>query len=171
MFNKQFNDAIMLVESMQQKIERIEIANSELVYFSNRSPLKDTPNEDALGIIPVDETTLVLVIADGMGGMPAGEKAAKTIVESLNDFIINKTDQQSLRDTILSGIEHADSVIKGLKNGSGSTVSVVEISENKMRTYHAGDSLVLLTNNDDAIKYVSVPHSPIGFALECGVID
>ena len=41
-----------------------------------------------------------------------------------------------------------------MKTGAGSTVSVAELSGNKLRTYHAGDSLILLTTNHGSVKYL-----------------
>ena len=164
-------DPVLLAECIKEKSCRLKTANGEVVYYSNRSPIKETPNEDALGIIPVGDHSLVLVVADGMGGMPAGEHASRIIIEVLTDKLINKSDSQTVRDCILTGIDHADHLIKESKNGSGSTASIVEIANNQIRTYYAGDSLILLSSSHGTIKYLSTSHSPIGFALECGAIN
>ncbi len=147
----------------------VSINHGEVVCYSDRSPVKETPNEDALAVIPVGDKTTVLVVADGLGGMPAGEQASQIVVEclidSLNDVVIQT------REAILNGIDAANKQILDLKTGSGTTVSIAEINNTSLRTYHAGDSLILLTTNHGNVKYQTVSHSPIGYALVCGAID
>jgi len=162
---------IIISDGTMDVAEHITMAHGELTFYSTRSPAKYTPNEDSLAIIPVDNHTLVLVVADGMGGMPAGEQASQIIVHSLSNILSKKPESQTIRNAIIEGIDIADAKIKDLKNGSGSTVSVAEISGTQIRNYHVGDSLTLLTSNHGNIKYVSMAHSPIGYALECGAID
>ncbi len=162
---------IMVIEGLADEASPMAMPHGEVVYFSTRSPLKETPNEDALGVIPVANDATVLVVADGMGGMPAGEQAARIIVETMTDTLAQKPEEQLLRDAIISGIDQSSQNIKDLRNGAGATVSVVEISGNKLRSYHAGDSLILLTSSHGNIKYLTMAHSPIGYALECGAIE
>ncbi len=147
----------------------ISINHGEIVCYSNRSPKKDTPNEDALGIIPVDEETTVLVVADGLGGMPAGEQASQIVVECLIASL--KNTGVLVREAILNGIDEANKTILDMKTGAGTTVSIAELSGNKLRTYHAGDSLILLTTNHGNIKYQTLSHSPIGYAVICGALN
>ena len=156
-------------DATDDKADDLSIYHGELVYYSRRSPKKNTPNEDALAIIPVDETTTVLVVADGLGGMPAGEQASQIVVESLIESLKNNSIQP--REAILNGIEQANQTILDLKTGAGTTVSIAEVNDNKLRTYHAGDSLILLTTNHGNIKYQTISHSPIGYAQVCGAID
>ncbi|MEQ8289974.1 MAG: serine/threonine-protein phosphatase [Gammaproteobacteria bacterium] len=169
--NKSSDKPVMVFEGHADEASPLTLPHGEVVYFSTRSPVKETPNEDAIGVIPVNEQTTVLVVADGMGGMPAGEQAARIIVETMVDTMEQKPEEQLMRDAILTGIDAANSNIKDLRNGAGSTVSVVEVSGSQMRSYHAGDSLILLTSSHGNIKYLSMSHSPIGYALECGAID
>ena len=123
----------------------------------------------ALAVIPVDDETTILVVADGLGGMPAGEQASQIVVECL---IASTSDTRlSLREAILNGVDEANKTILDMKTGSGTTVSIAELSENKLRTYHAGDSLILLTTNHGNVKYLSLSHSPIGYAQICGALN
>lgn len=154
---------------MDEEAMSTTLEHGEVVYYSRRSPSKDTPNEDALGIIPIDEHITVLIVADGLGGMPAGEQASKTAVECLIHSLQNR--DINVREAILDGIEHANQEIMDLKTGAGTTVSIVELNDNKMRTYHAGDSLILLTTSHGNIKHQSLSHSPIGYAVICGAIN
>jgi PPM family protein phosphatase len=147
----------------------ISINHGEVVCYSNRSPNKESANEDALAVIPVNGNTTVLVVADGLGGMPAGEQASQIIVECLIDSLSDVGIQT--REAILNGIDAANKQILELKTGAGTTVSIAEINDDRLRTYHVGDSLILLTTNHGNIKYQTISHSPIGYALLCGAID
>ena len=162
-------EIITRFNAADKEASSIILAHGEVACFSNRSPTKDTPNEDALGVIPVDEETTVLVVADGLGGMPAGEHASQTVVECLIESL--KDTSSSIREAILNGIDNANQEIMDLKTGSGTTVSIAELTGNKLRTYHAGDSLILLTTSHGNIKHQSLSHSPIGYAVICGALN
>jgi len=140
--------------------------------FTARAPGKKTANEDALAIIPVNQSSLVLVVTDGMGGFPAGEDASRTVIKRLIKSLmrVNKEDI-NVREAILDGIEQANNEIIDNKTGSGTTLVVAEIQENILRTYHAGDSMIMLMGNRGKIKYSAIAHSPTGYALEAGIIN
>lgn len=163
--------AITRFDARDNEPQLVRLEHGEAACFSDISPIKQAANEDAAAIIPVDPDTTVLVVADGMGGMPAGEQASRIVVESLIHACQRKTALQQTRDAVLNGIEAANQHILSLMPGSGSTVSVAEISGNRLRTCHAGDSLILLTGHDGSIRYLPMSHSPVGFALECGAIE
>jgi len=140
--------------------------------FSTRSPGKETANEDSLALVPVNQTSQILVIADGMGGLPAGEEASRTVIKQLIKSLnrVNKEDI-SVREAILDAIEQANKVILDCKNGSGTTLVVAELQGNILRTYHAGDSIIMLMGNRGKIKFSAIAHSPTGYALEAGLIN
>lgn len=148
--------------------QRIALPHGEAICFSDRSPIKDTPNEDALAIIPLDDEATVLIVADGVGGMPAGEQASQILIEAIMAELTHT--EQRVRDAILNGIDAANKKILDLKTGAGATVSIAEIISHKLRTYHAGDSLILLMTDHGNIKYRTISHSPIGYAVACGAI-
>jgi PPM family protein phosphatase len=47
----------------------------------------------------------------------------------------------------------------------------VEIQDCTVRTYHVGDSAILLTGQRGKLKLQTIAHSPIGYAVESGLID
>jgi serine/threonine protein phosphatase PrpC len=55
--------------------------------------------------------------------------------------------------------------------GAATTLAVAEIQGDRMRPYHVGDSLILLVGQRGKLKLESVSHSPVGFAVEAGVLD
>ena len=143
-----------------------------VTFYSSPAPGKKTANEDALAIIPVNSDSVVLVVADGLGGLPAGEAASRIVinelVQSLKRASVNET---HIRGAILDGIELANKKILDMKSGSATTLAVAELQGRNVRTYHAGDSLIMLMGNRGSIKYSAIPHSPTGYALESGMID
>jgi serine/threonine protein phosphatase PrpC len=40
-----------------------------------------------------------------------------------------------------------------------------------MRSYHAGDSIIMLVGQRGKLKFQSVSHSPVGYAVEAGLLD
>jgi PPM family protein phosphatase len=162
-------EIITRFDARDEEAQSVSINHGEAIYFSDRSPTKDTPNEDALAIIPVDDETTVLVVADGLGGMAEGELASKLVVENLINSLSDKSIR--IREAILNGIDEANKQLLNLKIDSGTTVSIAEINGNKLRTYHAGDSLILLSTGHGKAKYQALSHSPISYALACGAID
>ncbi len=147
-------------------------AGGQCAVFTARSPFKETVNEDALAVIPVGDRAGVLVVADGLGGLPAGEVAARLAVSTLTEALGGAAEEgMSLRDAILDGIERANADILALGTGCATTLAVVELQGQMMRSYHVGDSIVLLVGQRGKIKFQSVAHSPVGYAVEAGLLD
>ena len=69
-------EATLFFQAEMAEGETHPIAGGKAAVFSSRPPGKQTPNEDAAALIPVNGRTGVLVVADGMGGMPVGEQAS-----------------------------------------------------------------------------------------------
>jgi len=162
---------IYLSEDLQD-ISVFTVAGGTACVFTVRSPEKTTSNEDSLALLPCAEHTAVLVIADGLGGLRAGELASRHAVESLAAAVMQCcTDQESMREAILNGVEQADEKISAMGLGAGTTVAIVEIREREVRPYHVGDSMTLITGQRGRIKYLTVPHSPVGYAVESGLLD
>lgn len=162
---------IFLNENMQE-IAAFAFAGGTVCVYSARSPEKTTPNEDSLALLPCAEQTGVLVIADGLGGLRAGDLASRQAVESLAATVMQCcTDQDSMREAILNGVEQANEKISAMGLGAATTVAIVEIREREVRPYHVGDSMTLITGQRGRIKYLTVPHSPVGYAVEAGMLD
>lgn len=140
--------------------------------FSARSPHRAQSNEDSAAIIPFDQNSCVLIVADGMGGHAAGELASRTAIEELSSSIVEARDSASLlRSGIINGFERANEAIKRLGTGGGTTLAVVEIADGFARTYHAGDSIILIVSSHGKIKLETTSHSPVGFGVEAGLLD
>ncbi len=167
----------LISESAQYILRALRVNESyrnerwEVCAFSQRSPFKKLPNEDAAAVIPNGEDSLVLVVADGCGGMRGGEKASMLAVRHLARSVMRADDPRLVRGAILDGIERANSAIQSLKIGAACTIAVVEYFRGRIRSYHVGDSMVLIATNRGRIRYQSLCHSPVGYAVEAGWLN
>ncbi|MEE8308543.1 MAG: protein phosphatase 2C domain-containing protein [Gammaproteobacteria bacterium] len=139
---------------------------------SLRSPDKDTVNEDSAVVIPVSHDTLVLAVADGVGGARAGREASNIAVTTLQDRLnAPGLKERGLRATVLDALEEANAAVMALNLGAATTLVVAEIFANEVRSYHVGDSEVLGVGQRGRLKLQVTPHSPTGFAVEAGILD
>jgi serine/threonine protein phosphatase PrpC len=136
--------------------------------FTHRSPDKEQ-NEDAVAIVPVLPHAGVVVVADGLGGQPRGDLASRTVIEAISEFAPNG--DGTLREAILHGIDQANKRVMEAGFGGASTLAVLEIEEHYVRPYHIGDAFVLITGQRGRIKFQNIAHSPVGYAVESGLMD
>lgn len=137
-----------------------------------RSPDKETPNEDSAVVIPLSDDTLVLAVADGVGGARAGREASNIAVTTLQERLIAPgLAERGLRATVLDALEEANAAVMALNLGAATTLAVAEICGNEVRSYHVGDSEVLSVGQRGRLKLQVTPHSPTGFAVEAGILD
>lgn len=168
----------VLAEAQMTEAAVFDIAGGTAAVFSNRSPLKSTtPNEDVAALWPVGPDGGVLAIADGLGGHAGGEKAARVAIETIGLFVHEAVaasiegEPLALRGPILSGIEAANQSVRELGCGAATTLALVEIQGRTIRTYHVGDSAILVLGQRGKLKLQTIPHSPIGYAVEAGLMD
>ncbi len=148
------------------------IAGGQAVLFSRRCPGHETVNEDSVAAIPVSPTSGALVIADGVGGMQAGHTASAVAVDSLLSRLRNpELIAGQLRSAILDGIELANEHICGMGANAATTLAVIEIDGDRIRPYHVGDSMILLCGQKGKLRWQSISHSPVGYAVESGMMD
>jgi len=159
-----------------------ELAGGRAVVFSAKSPSKETPNEDALAVLNVasrgvpGEERCVLAVADGVGGQPGGGQAARLAIEHLARAVEGVAAEASLREAILDGFESANAAICAMGSGAATTLAVAEIAVTesrgaRVRPYHVGDSGVLVVGQRGKLKLQTIFHSPVGYAVEAGLLD
>jgi PPM family protein phosphatase len=165
------SQSTFLFKQEQSEFVNLSDAQWEACAYSRKNPFKETCNEDAIVVIPVDDESTVFAIADGCGGMRGGEQAASLCLQMLCEAIEQHRDgPDRLRFAIIEGIERANNAIQELKIGAACTIAVVECTQRTMRPYHVGDSMILVSSNRGRIRYQSVSHSPVGFAVESGML-
>ncbi|HQU15890.1 MAG: hypothetical protein B7Z66_06225 [Chromatiales bacterium 21-64-14] len=172
MANSRIDEAVIYVDQDMGRGQIHSIAHGVAGVFSVRAPDKDTSNEDSAGLIPYDDGAAVLVVADGVGGMPAGEQASRLAVEAIRDAVHRARAQGGeLRDAVMNGIEDANQAVCAMGIGAATTLAVVEIQGCTVRTYHVGDSMILVVGQRGRIKLQTVSHSPVGYGIEAGLLN
>lgn len=150
----------------------LEAAGGVLAIYSMRCPEKETPNEDAVAIIPTGVGSGVLAVADGLGGAPAGRQASLLAIQCLARAVEEVVREDvAIRIGIMNGFESANEEVLALALGAATTLTAVEFDGQFVRHFHVGDSLTLLTGQRGKIKMQSIPHSPVGYAVEAGLLD
>jgi serine/threonine protein phosphatase PrpC len=166
------NGLLLLDGAFKPDSQAANVGGGFVVAFTERSPDKDTENEDTIAVIPWGPESVVLVVADGAGGLPAGKRASLTAVSSLVEALsVAMSETIVLRTAILDGIEAANEAVMRLSNGSATTMTVVTIEGQLARSYQIGDSEALVVGQRGRIKLQTTAHSPTGFAVEAGFLD
>lgn len=143
-----------------------------LIAYTCRCPGKLTDNEDTVAAMPYGPDAAVLVVADGAGGLPAGRRASRTAVTTLEQSLQTSMSETTLlRTAILTGIERANKAVMEIGNGSATTLTVVTIEGRIARSYQIGDSEALIVGQRGKLKGQTLAHSPTGFAVEAGFLD
>ena len=162
---------LFLGEHEREQADR-SFPHGEVCVRSLRSPDKQTNNEDSAAIIQLDDDSLVLAVADGVGGSVAGREASNAAVRSLSKVLTEPPDETpQARPTILEAVEEANKAVLGLARGAATTLVVAQLEATRLRSYHVGDSELLTVGQRGRIKQRVVPHSPTGFAVEAGLLD
>lgn len=170
--NQVLEKSLLFAQTDMTAPEIFDMVSGQVLVFTHRSPIKDTVNEDCAALIPYDDANGVLVIADGLGGLPGGSTASNIAVRRLKMSIAKAAQEQTpLREAILDGIERANQDILAQASGAATTIAIVEIQHDRMRPYHVGDSMIMLCGQRGKKKLVSVAHSPVGYAVESGMLD
>ncbi len=166
------NETRIVIDARMDAPEGFALAGGVAYVFSTRGPGKDGPNEDSALLVAGDDACGLIVVADGVGGQPAGASASKLTVESIARRVLAGDDGQTeMRARILDAIEESNSAMLQQGSGAATTVAAVEISDGTARAYHVGDSAVLVVGQRGRLKMQTVAHSPVGYAVEAGVLD
>jgi serine/threonine protein phosphatase PrpC len=168
----------LLIEAQLANVASFEFQGGTAAVFTNRSPQKETPNEDVAALWPVGPSSGVLAVADGLGGHAGGERASRLAIETIQKSLqesaasrADATEPVDLRAGILNGIEAANEAVRELGTGAATTLALVEIQDGIIRPYHVGDSAILVTGQRGKVKLQTIPHSPIGYAVEAGLME
>jgi PPM family protein phosphatase len=164
--------ARLFVACEMSEPELLGLAGGVAAVFSASAPGKPGGNEDAAALIPCGPSAAVLVVADGMGGARSGAEAAASAVRALGAALAEGARQGALlRTAILNGIERANQRVLELGVGAAATLAVVGVEGGAVRPYHVGDATILGVGQRGRRKLQTVAHSPVGFAVEAGLLD
>lgn len=139
---------------------------------SARSPDKSGPNEDGALIVTAGPGRWVLALADGLGGQSNGVEASRAALAAIHSCVCDGlAREQPLRDAIIDGFERANRAVMQNASGGATTLLVAEIDQDRLRTFHVGDSAALVFGGRGKLKLQTIAHSPVGYAMEAGVLD
>lgn len=151
--------------------EHMDVAGGLCVMASHVSPDKTTGNEDSATAI-AKEGVAVLAVADGLGGLPAGDAASGALVKTLVATVAAADlKARPMRGAILDALEKSNNKILKSGLGNATTVALAEVDGDSLRNYYAGDSQILVIGQRGKIKLQTVAHSPTGYAVESGYLD
>lgn len=161
-----------IVLPVDDELFEADVGGGTMVAFTSRAPDKSTDNEDRVAAIPYGPDAVVLIVADGAGGLPGGRRASQTAVDSLQASLnVAMSGTTLLRTAILDGIEAANDAVLALGNGSATTLTIVTVEGTVARSYQVGDSEAIVVGQRGRIRSQTLAHSPTGFAVEAGVLD
>lgn len=167
------NTETMMLDGATQADHLIaDVGGGSLVAYTAPAPDKVTENEDCVAAIPYGPGAVVLVIADGAGGLPGGRRASRTAIASL-EASLNEAMSETmlLRTAILNGIDAANRSVLDIGNGSATTMTIVAIEGHIARTYQIGDSEAMIVGQKGRVRSQTMAHSPTGFAVEAGFLN
>ena len=144
---------------------------AEIAIYLQRCPARTSVNEDSAGIFNWAPGCHALAVADGMGGMPGATDASRIAMQSIDLSVETSSEEQkSSREFLVDAIDIANKDIQNLGVGAGTTLAIAAITDNTLRTFHVGDSEVLVVGQRGKIKLRTIPHTPTGYAQEAGVL-
>lgn len=161
----------LFLQSEMKVPQEFVFPEGRVVAYCCSCPEKGLPNDDSAAVIRTANGAIIMAVADGVGGGPMGYRASAIAVSVLADHLLSCDDPEDLRPLILDAIENANREILEVGGGSATTLSVVEIQGGAARAYQVGDSMSLITSQRGVMKWKSTSHSPIGYAVESGMMD
>ncbi len=162
---------LLLTEDDGSAPQCIAFQGGELFLHSQGAPGKDRVNQDAAALVRWGATGGLLAVADGLGGKPQAEQASAILVRALGTLDTSPPDARGELGTLLvPALALANAAIMDLGVGAGTTLAAAEFGADAVRTHHVGDSMAALVDAEGLVKWRTVEHSPVGFALEAGLL-
>jgi protein phosphatase len=130
-------------------------------------------NQDRFLIKEFSGDSVLIAVADGAGGTPAGEEASGVVIARLNDF---QPDSQNPEANLVRLMQEADQKIFGAVEkepdlkGMGSTLTAAFIRGERLFWAHVGDSRLYLFRGDE-LTQITEDDTMAGFLLTEGEIS
>uniref|UniRef100_A0A7C5Z354 Serine/threonine-protein phosphatase n=1 Tax=Caldicellulosiruptor owensensis TaxID=55205 RepID=A0A7C5Z354_9FIRM len=157
-----------------------------VIYFTNKGNLRDT-NQDSLLVcekiisntdmnkcesLNIDSKSILLAVADGIGGNTKGELASKKVLEVLQSHkedIMNK--KISIEDVLKKARDELENYVHSNPNssGMGCTVAGVFIVDRKVQIFNVGDCRIYRLLGPRAVK-LTKDHTVVEELVSSGYI-
>ncbi len=154
--------------------EQPELARGTCVLSTRASPDRDEPgaNEDAAGVVGWADGSVVLAVADGLGGHGDGDVAAALTIDAILQAVTaTGGDEASIAGAVVAALEQANGALLERRGGMATTIIVAAIHGDRLRCFHAGDSELLAVGQRGRIRCHTISHSPVSYGVEAGLID
>ncbi len=152
----------LLFSIQENKFDIVDIGDYKIGFFCGKKNNAER-NDDVL-LIQEDGDRILLSIADGAGGHPKGDEAAKLAIEEVQKCF------SKAPHNYLDAIENANDKVNELRAQAHSTLILGNIVADKVRFYTVGDSEILYWNASGNLLYSNIPQSVVGHAIESGHI-
>lgn len=134
-------------------------------------------------IIQLGDLGMLMVVADGMGGMNAGEVASQIAIDTVKDSFVTDSLKDSVTATAQSRQKYMEQVIKkadknikseartdSSREGMGSTIIMAWLYEDELTISWCGDSRAYLFNEKSGIRLISQDHSYVQELVNKGLL-
>jgi protein phosphatase len=131
-------------------------------------------NEDACAEYELDDSRVLLVVADGMGGHEHGEVASAIAVEAIGQIVQNSP-AEDVGERLLSGFRVANQRIlaeaeRTDAEGMGTTAVAAFVDGNKVYVAHVGDSRLYHIRDGDVLWHTR-DHTRVQRMVDMGILD
>lgn len=142
-----------------------------MAIYTAADPTRSRPCEDRV-MASLDANHALLVVADGAGGHNNGGRAASITVDAIEHAAASASEEgKELRFAVLDALERANRQVLELGDGAATTLASALVVDSQVRTFHVGDAMVLVVGGRGRVRLATPPHSPVGYAVEAGVLE
>lgn len=136
---------------------------------------KRANNEDSCGVFSINDGTLLLLVADGMGGHNAGEVASSLATDTVRTCFSSANSITNPDSFLLSAVCKANlSVYREAEKdsrfyGMGTTLVLGLVKDNTLYVANVGDSRLYIFH-DNHLTQVTKDHAFVQELMDCGAI-
>ncbi|MCP4108887.1 MAG: hypothetical protein GY749_25640 [Desulfobacteraceae bacterium] len=148
--------------------KKIIIENNEIYLETSIGSIRDA-NQDKISFAVIDNQVsigaqlAVAVLADGMGGMIEGDKAASIAISSFISYIATGHSDKGLKNIALKAVNHSnEEVFRNFNGKGGTTLSAIVFGKNGCVAVNVGDSRIYYLNRTSGIKQLGVDDTIAG---------
>ena len=150
---------------------RIDIASRTHLGLVRKS------NQDAALVLEEPDTpkgtTAIAAVADGMGGLPAGDVASSLAIDALRAHLAEAPASQSSTAYLVEAVSKANKAVRDDAQANsthlGTTLTVVLVINDQLFIGHVGDSRAYLLRAGN-LRQLTVDHTWVQEGLEAGML-